>query len=147
MRLPQALRARSSVLLIGEGPERDELEKLAVGAKGRVVLTGFINQSAIASYYTACDALVVASELDAHPLVVTEGLLFGLPVIASDAIGCIGSNDTLREGETGLIYRCGDIRGLSAALQQVLLDEPLRQHLSAGAREIAASQDAPNVAA
>jgi glycosyltransferase involved in cell wall biosynthesis len=147
MRLPEGLRARSSVLLVGEGPQRDELEQLAVGANGRVALTGFVNQSAIASYYAACDALVVASEVDAHPLVVTEALFFGLPVIASDAIGCIGANDTLREGETGLIYRCGDVGGLSATLQQVMLDEPLRQHLSAGARAIATGQDAPNVAA
>jgi glycosyltransferase involved in cell wall biosynthesis len=147
MRLPQALRARSAILLIGEGPERHQLKQLAVRANGRVVLTGFVNQSSIASYYAACDALVVASELDAHPLVVTEALFFGLPVIASDAIGCIGPNDTLREGETGLIYRCGDVPALSAALQQVMLDEALRQRLSAGAREIAPGQDAQNVAA
>ena len=64
----------------------------------------------------------------------------------SDAKGCIVANDTLREGKNRLIYRCDDIEGLSAAFQQVMLDESLRQRLSEGVQEIAAGQDAPNVA-
>jgi len=140
--LPESLRARSVVLLVGEGPDRGSLELLASQADGRVRLTGFVNQSGIASYYAASDALVVASDRDAHPLVVTEALFFGLPVIASDAIGCIGSNDTLREGQSGLVYRCGHIESLAAAMQRVMLDESLRHRLAAGARQIATGQDA-----
>jgi len=142
MQLPEPLRVRSAVLLVGEGPDRDRLEALAGQTDDRVRLTGFVNQSGIASYYAGCDALVVASDLDAHPLVVTEALFFGLPVIASDAIGCIGLNDTLREGKSGLVYRCGDIEGLADAMQRVMLDEPLRRCLSTGARQIAPGQDA-----
>jgi glycosyltransferase involved in cell wall biosynthesis len=147
IQLPKELKGRSAVLLVGAGPLRVELEKLTLEADGRVALTGFVNQSAIASYYAASDALVVASDVDAHPLVVTEALFFGLPVIASDAIGCIGPDDTLREGKTGLIYPCGDIESLSANMQRVMSDESLRRRLSLGAREIAAGQDAASVAA
>jgi len=146
MRLPKELKARSAVLLVGAGPQRAELEKLTLETQGRVALTGFVNQSAIASYYAASDTLIVASNVDAHPLVVSEALFFGLPVIASDAIGCIGPDDTLRENESGLIYPCGDIQSLAAKMQQVILDESLRQRLSLRAREIAAGQDAASVA-
>jgi glycosyltransferase involved in cell wall biosynthesis len=144
--LPAGLRARSALLLVGEGPERAKLELLAGDADGRIALTGFVNQSEVGSYYAAADALVVASDVDAHPLVVTEALVFGLPIVASDAIGCIGENDTVREGETGVVYKCGDIAALAAAMQRVMIDESLRDRVATRAREVAAEQDAPKTA-
>jgi glycosyltransferase involved in cell wall biosynthesis len=139
--LPTSLRSRSRVLLIGEGPQRRQLEQMAAETGGRIILTGFLNQQEMPFYYNACDVLVVASEIDPHPLVVTESLFLGLPVIISHRAGCIGPDDTVRAGENGLVYPCGDIAALAEAMESLLSDDELRQRFSTQSRAIAQGQD------
>ncbi len=141
VRLPEAARKRSWVVFVGEGPLRSDLEKQVFETGARAVLTGFVNQAEIPAYFAACDALVVASETDAHPLVVTESLFFGRPVIASDAIGCIGPDDTVRDGENGVVYPCGDIDRLADAMARLLEDRELCQRLGERSLEIAEGQE------
>jgi glycosyltransferase involved in cell wall biosynthesis len=139
--LPEAARNKSWVLLVGEGPLRRELEELVAATGARVILTGFVNQSEISRYFAASDAIVVPSEVDAHPLVVTESLFFGLPVVASDRIGCIGPKDTIRDGENALVYRCGDVGGLRDAMVFLIGDAEICLRFGKKSREIAVSQD------
>jgi glycosyltransferase involved in cell wall biosynthesis len=145
--LSDELQQRSRIILVGEGPMRGNLEELTATSRGRVILTGFANQGEIPFYYAACDALVVASEVDAHPLVVTEALFFGKPVIASDAIGCIGSHDTVRHGENALVYPCGDLVRLAECMMQLMTGQQLCEKFSLRSREIAESQDVKATAA
>src|SRR5262249_28744910 len=123
--LGEALRSRSHLLLIGEGDLRPQLELLAnqPEAEGRIVMTGFVNQQDIPSLYLACDATVLASEVEPHGQVVTESLFLGLPVIVSDRVGCVGPMDILRNGENGFVFACGDIKALTEAMKQ-LMTEP-----------------------
>lgn len=147
--LPEGVRARSSVLLIGDGPLRPELEALTSGlghGSGRVRLSGFVNQSRMPAYFAASDALVVASDLDPHPLVVTEALFLGLPIIASDKVGCIGPDDTVRDGVNGLVYPCGDLGALAEAMRRLAEDRSLYARFSEQSRRIAGSQDTPAAA-
>lgn len=146
LRLPEPVRQKSWVVLVGEGPLRQELEELVATTKAHVILTGFVNQSRIATHFAACDVLVVASETDAHPLVVTESLFFSRPVIASSAIGCIGLEDTVREGENALVYPCGDIAALSAAMARLFNEPETCRRFGQRSREIAHGQDVAEVA-
>lgn len=141
LRLPGELRETCRVLLIGDGPDREVLAALAAQGEGRICLTGFINQSRMPAYFAACDALVVASDHDPHPLVVTEGLFLGLPVIASDRIGCIGPDDTVRPGENGLVYAAGNVEELSRAMREMLVDRSKYNQFREQSRRIAATQD------
>src|SRR5262249_5054690 len=94
-------------LLAGEGSERPTIDDFCHREKvGNTVLTGFVNQSSISEYYAASDVIAITSLYDPHPLVVTEGASFGLPVIVSDQVGCIGANDTARPGINALVYPC-----------------------------------------
>ncbi len=129
-------------LLVGEGPERPAIEAL-VRARGarNVVLTGFVNQSEMPAYYAACDVLAVTSGFDPHPLAVTEAACFGLPVVASDAIGCIGPNDTVRDGGNGIVYPCGDEERLRAALERLRRDTALRGRMGEASLRISEGQD------
>jgi len=147
LELPADLREKSRVLLIGDGPDRNELAALAAKGGGRIGLTGFVNQSRMPAYFAACDALVVASDHDPHPLVVTEGLFLGLPVIASDRIGCIGPDDTVRPGENGIVFAAGNIKELSRAMRELLEDRSLYNRYQEQSKRIAASQDTPVAAA
>lgn len=144
--LPPEFREKSRVLLVGDGPLRPELASFAERAGGRVCLTGFVNQSRMPAYFAASDALVVASDHDPHPLVVTEGLFLGLPVIASDKIGCIGPDDTVRPGQNGLVVPCGDVGALAGAMRRLLQDPAQYNHFREESRRIAPSQGTPAAA-
>ena len=71
----------------------------------------------------------------------TEASAFGLPVIASDAIGCIGATDSAREGVNTIVYPCGDVNALRAALAKLVNDRALYEKLSKGAVVVASDQD------
>jgi glycosyltransferase involved in cell wall biosynthesis len=131
-------------LLVGDGPLRPELEGLIRqhGLADRVRITGFVNQAEMPLLLEAGDLLVTASDNDPHPLVVTEGLAVGLPVVASDRVGCIGPTDTARPGVNALVYPCGDVAALARQVRLLAEDEALRGRLGQASRTLAATQDA-----
>jgi hypothetical protein len=97
-------------------------------------------------YHATSDVLAVPSAYDPHPLVVTEGACFGLPVLASDAIGRIGPTYTAQPGVNALVYRCGD-GARSLGLIGDLASEPdLRGHLGKASWDIAGRHDARHAA-
>lgn len=129
-------------VVVGEGEQRKEIEMFCQqeGVEN-VVLTGFINQSNLAKYYIAADAVAITSERDAHPLVVTEAASFRLPVIASDRIGCIGLNDTVRPGVNALVYACGNQEQLGNAIERLYQDRALYESMSQASLRISEQQD------
>jgi glycosyltransferase involved in cell wall biosynthesis len=130
-------------LMIGEGSERAALERQAADAGlDNVTFTGFVNQSQIPEYLAASDAIAVTSSDDPHPLVVTEAASFGLPCLASDALGCVGPTDTARPGANTLVYPCGDAAALFEAAQRLATDPALHARMSAEAVAISKTQDA-----
>jgi glycosyltransferase involved in cell wall biosynthesis len=130
-------------LLVGEGPERRAIEDFC-RAEGvdNCTLTGFVNQKQIAEYYAASDAIAVTSDYDAHPLAVSEAASFGLPVIVSDKVGCVGVEDTARPGANALVYPCGDVERLGAAIAAVCGDAVMYDRMSRASLAISETQDA-----
>lgn len=143
----QHLPDRVHAVFIGSGPEESSIKSLASssGVGTRAHVTGFLNQSIVPKYMCIGDVTVVSSERDAHPLVVAESLPYGLPIIASDKVGCVGPSDTARENENALVYPCGDILKLAGAIEK-LFDSDLYNSLSTVSYEIAPSQDVATVA-
>jgi glycosyltransferase involved in cell wall biosynthesis len=128
-------------VLIGEGPTRPEIEALVATLNAENVrLTGFVNQSQIPSHLAASDLLAVTSSYDPHPLAVTEGATFGLPIVAADSIGCVGETDTARPNQNAIVYRTGDVSQLQAAIVRLQTDRDLYRRMSAKSSEIAKSQ-------
>ncbi len=102
-------------------------------APGRGVITGFVNQAELPSYYHAADILVLPSESEPWGLVVNEAMAAGVLPIVSDRVGC-GPDLVAGVGE---IYPCGDVSALTAALARALgrtqdprLATELRQHVA-----------------
>lgn len=127
-------------LFLGSGPLEAEVEK---ALPGRVRATGFVNQSEIPYYFGVGSLLVLPSDHDAHPAVVTEAMSLGLPCLVTDRCGCYGPHDLLRPGENGLVFPVGDVDALARALKLLLVDDLfLYQRMSARARELAPTQDA-----
>ena len=123
-------------LFIGAGP----LERAMKERGGPARYSGFVNQTLLPKVLSLCDVVVVPSERDAHPLAVTEAQCLGIPVVLSDQCGCYGPNDVFRDGESGILYPCGDINRLGQALTRLRDDPEQRTRLGRRAAELAELQ-------
>ncbi|HSW00686.1 MAG TPA: glycosyltransferase family 4 protein [Sedimentisphaerales bacterium] len=78
------------LVLVGDGPERDRLQKMVVAqAIPDVYISGPIHGDALIAYYAAAGALVLPSLYgETWGLVVNEAMACGLPVLVSEQCGC-----------------------------------------------------------
>lgn len=76
-------------LLIGDGPERDKLEKLIeqYDLWQNIELLGVVLQERIQDYYNQADAFILTSVSEGIPVVIMEAMSKQLPVVASDITG------------------------------------------------------------
>ena len=121
-----------SALVVGDGPERKQLEQLASELGGsRIIFTGSIDDPTVAFF--AADLIVLASTGgDSMPAVLIEAGLCGVPAVVSP-VGAI--TDVVVHGETGIVVPIGDQRALDAAVRELVNDEDKRRSLGAAAHE------------
>lgn len=79
----------TTLLLVGDGPEERRLRDLAreCGVLERVRFVGAVAQEELAKYYSAADALVLASSREGWANVLLEAMACGTPVIATPIWG------------------------------------------------------------
>jgi glycosyltransferase involved in cell wall biosynthesis len=109
------LRAPRAVLvLIGRGPLRSHLGKLAdeLGVGAKVIFTDFVHD--VERYYSAFDVFVLSSIIEPFGLVLLEAFVAELPVIASSAGGI---PEVL--GDVGRLFPVGDVKALAELLDSV----------------------------
>ncbi len=121
----------TSLVLMGDGPERDNLQHLAdrMDLGEKVIFTGLIPYERIPSYLAAADGFVTASVTEVHPLSVIEALAAGLPVVGIDSPGV---GDTVVDGHNGLLSR-HDLAAYTAKLTRFLADKASRELYSQAA--------------
>ncbi len=87
-------------LIVGDGDDRARLEAKAacLGVADRVVLAGFIPETAKADHYRLADAYVMPGWGEGFGIVYLEAMACGLPVLGSKLDG---SREALREGDLG----------------------------------------------
>lgn len=95
-----------------------------------VHFTGWLDRAQLAAWYRAADVLVVPSHYDTFPMVVLEGMLYGLPIAAS-AVG--GPGEILEHGKTATLFPPGDVEALSGALLELIEDAERRHRLGMAA--------------
>jgi glycosyltransferase involved in cell wall biosynthesis len=116
--------ALARVVIVGEGPERDDLERRVAerGLQQIVQLTGALEPSAVVAAIEAADVLaapcVIAAsgDRDSAPLVVKEALAMERLVVASNEVGL---PEFVKE-PWGRLHPPGDAAALAAALQAAL---------------------------
>ena len=121
---------RLVLLLVGDGPERGALERLAASAGVRLVLAGDRSWERIVETYVAADVFALLSERETWGVVVNEAAACGLPLVLSDQVGAAA--DLLVDGENGSLVPAGDVAAAAAALSRLAQDRETR--LAAGAR-------------
>ncbi len=81
--------AHASLLVVGGGPALAKLVRDGADliAAGRLKFMGHLNQSQLGAIYRRADALVLPTRFEIFGMVCLEAMLFGLPLVASDAAG------------------------------------------------------------
>jgi glycosyltransferase involved in cell wall biosynthesis len=125
---------RLHLLVVGDGPLRKEVMRLADELPGRVTFTGAIPLCEVPPWIRGMDVAVAPyPRLDRFyfsPLKVLDAMACGVPNVASN-IGQI--RELLRDGETGLLVPPGDVAALAAALHQLADDAALRERIGRAA--------------
>jgi glycosyltransferase involved in cell wall biosynthesis len=138
-KLPEGLRKRVHVLMVGAGALGHELRQLAASLAIDVSWAGFLNQSEISRAYRAADVLVLPSDHgETWGLVVNEAMACGVPAIVSDSVGC--ANDLVRHGTTGMIFPTGNVDVLATAIEALAGDAGLRATMGGNARQLVTSE-------
>jgi L-malate glycosyltransferase len=123
------------LLIVGGGPQRAELEALALalGIGSQVQFAGAVAHAEVPDWLNRMDIYVAASRLDSESfgVAVLEASSCGLPVVVSDAGGL---PEVVQDGETGLVVPREDPVALAAALQRLCGDAGLRRRLGAAGR-------------
>jgi glycosyltransferase involved in cell wall biosynthesis len=127
-------------VLVGDGPQRGALQRLAagLGVAGRLHVTGFVPHSEVAGMLAAADVVVLPSRYEELGTSLLEAMAAGRPVVAS-RVG--GIPEVVRDGADGLLVPARDEAALASAISRLLRDAPLAESLARSARARAASYD------
>jgi glycosyltransferase involved in cell wall biosynthesis len=118
---------RLTCLLIGDGEERTQLERLAseLGVAERVRFLGF--RSDVAEWLALGDVFVLPSNWEGLPIALLEAMAAGLPAVATRVAGSV---EVIRDGN-GLLVPPQDPPALAAALRSLLTDRAAAARMAA----------------
>ena len=128
--------------LVGDGPEKEELETLAadLNLKNAVSFAGRLSEGETLEEIAASDILVLPSFMEGLPIVLMEAMALGVPVVASRVAGI---PELVEDGIGGLLFAPSDWAGLEACIGRLLTDEALGRSLTEnGKAKVAAEFDA-----
>lgn len=121
------------LVIVGEGPERTELEKLIkkLGIENHATLTG--RQKEIPKLLKSSDIFVLPSRREAFGFVLLEAMITGLPVIASNTGGI---PEIIKDSKTGLLVKPENSAEIAAALIDLISHPEKREKLAATAHKL-----------
>lgn len=125
----QAKQATPRLIVIGDGPERERLERQAeaLGLNGSVRFVGRVSDEEKHAWLAASDAYVSTAQHEGFGIVFLEAMSAGLPVVCYDQGG---QTDFLQDGCTGFVVRHGDHAVLAERLERLAADAPERHRIS-----------------
>ena len=137
--IPRVLeRAPRTQFVLAGGPPFVDPEELArtwlpgecYPYRQNIRFTGWLSPTGVAEWYRRADIQVVPSRYEPFGMVVLEGMLHGLPIVAAK-VG--GPARILKHGVTGLLYHATDVEALAAHITSLVLDPESRHNLGTAA--------------
>lgn len=119
------------LMVVGTGDYLDQLKALArkLGVSGDVEFPGFVSAEDKVDRMRRAHVAVLPSLKEGWGLTNIEANSVGTAVVAADSPGL---RDSVRHGETGFLYKYGDIEQMAQKLMTVLTDHDLRHKLETG---------------
>ncbi len=106
------------VVIVGDGPERENLEALAEKSPTKIKFLGHQTGEPLSLCFAASDLFVLPG---LGGLAIQEAMGYGKPVIV--AIGDGTQADLVHHGKNGFLVEPGDIPGLSQTIEKCLNDQ------------------------
>jgi glycosyltransferase involved in cell wall biosynthesis len=127
------------LLIVGEGPFRAYCEQLRDGGHiPNVRFVGSVPNEEAWKYYRQADVFVLPcsgqGQREGWGLVVNEALSMSLPVVATEAVGCVP--DLVQDGRNGYVVTPGDVDALRQALRRLVEDRARREQMGKESRAI-----------
>ena len=122
---------RARALVVGAGPAAEAFQSLP-GA----VLTGHIDEGALARAVASADILLHPSTTETFGNVVLEAMASGLAIVAADAPS---ARALIRDDQSGIIYPAGDVEVAGTAIEALARSPARRQALGGAARNASES--------
>jgi glycosyltransferase involved in cell wall biosynthesis len=123
--------------LIIVGPEEEDLDPISpetqalMSQNPGIICTGF--REDIRPYLALADVFVLPTYREGFPNVLLQAGCFHLPCIATNINGC---NEIIRPTLNGILVPPKQVSPLQEAMQQLLVDDALREAMAAKAREM-----------
>lgn len=119
------------LLLVGDGPERSECERLAreLNLQKEVIFLG--KQDALPEILNAADIFLMPSQSESFGLSALEAMACGLPVVSS-SVG--GLPELILHNETGYIAEIGDVERMAKYVLDLLTNEKKYKTFSTNSR-------------
>jgi N-acetyl-alpha-D-glucosaminyl L-malate synthase BshA len=126
----------STLLLVGEGPERSAARALArrLGVAERVRFLG--QQDDTSEIAGMADVFLLPSELESFGQSALEAMACAVPVVGTDQGGL---PELVKHAETGYLLPVGDVEGMAARVAEILKDDERRRELGEAGRRRAAA--------
>ncbi|MFV2083177.1 glycosyltransferase family 4 protein [Micromonospora sp. LOL_021] len=130
----------AALLIVGGGPDRSRLQRLArrAGVADDVTFTGAVPWAELPAHYAAGDVYAMPCrtrrgglDVEGLGIVYLEGSATGLPVVAGSSGG---APDAVRDGETGYVVNGRDPSQLADRLVGLLTDRELARRMGAAGR-------------
>ena len=131
--------------MVGDGPLRAEVEEACRerGLAERFRFTGWIDYPRMPSYIRLADLVLMPSEWEVQALVYLETLACGRLLVASDIPA---AREVITDGETGLLFRMGDVDDLTEKTLLAAGSPALRAVIAGKAREAVRAHSLDTVA-
>lgn len=111
--------------LVGDGPLRQKLQAqaAALGLTDRVTYAGAVPNDQLSAWYSAADAMVLASRSEGWANVLLESMACGTPVVAT-AVG--GTAEVVTTASAGRLVSPGDAAAIAEGVTALLEHPPQR---------------------
>lgn len=108
-----------NLLIYGDGPEREELQKIIEdkGMADRIFLKGNVGE--IQTVIKSAKMFVLSSDSEGLPNALMEAMALGIPCIATDC-PCGGPQMLIENGENGFLVPVGDVDALAMCMKKLL---------------------------
>lgn len=99
------------LVVVGTGPEQEQLKRQAAAVPSRVFFEGFVAHKDVWQYYNIADVFVLPSKTDFEgtPNVLKEAMYKKVPCVATDIAG----NRNIIDSTTGILFPVGDAFALA----------------------------------
>jgi len=122
----------SKLILVGDGPDRSECERLARQLKLTDKVKFLGKQDGLVEILTASDVFLIPSQSESFGLAALEAMSCGIPVVSS-SVG--GLPELVGHNECGFIAEIGDIERMAKYVIDLLTNERKYKIFSNNARE------------